>query len=318
LIRHSTDIYMLSLFAFDMIMATAKSMYVKWIHEGKVYTGDFCTAQGIVQQLGDTGSALATLAIAIHTFVVALWGIQPHQHSIAYAIVGLTWIFVCFFVGIGVSINTRGSNFYESPVGYWCWIGNHYLPEQLAGQYIWVWVTMVISFLAYTTLFFWARGNISVSQQHWWKFQVHSDTDVVQDIDPGGRRWRSFRMIVYPIVFAVIALPLSVVRWRSGFGGSKHHLPTATFAVEFLYSLSGVLNVLLFLFTRSDLLLPRNRLGVAPRLQMDLVGFPTVEGRQREGGHEPVPVVPFPGMNDTGWQLPTPEHNSNELNEEPP
>jgi hypothetical protein len=63
-----------------MIMATAKSMYVKWIHEGKVYTGDFCTAQGecrclcisfgdssdtftagIVQQLGDTGSALATL-----------------------------------------------------------------------------------------------------------------------------------------------------------------------------------------------------------------------------------------------------------------
>jgi hypothetical protein len=61
-------------------MALAKVIYVKWVHEGKVYTGDFCTAQGksarsfvsleeltnifvagILQQLGDTGSALATL-----------------------------------------------------------------------------------------------------------------------------------------------------------------------------------------------------------------------------------------------------------------
>ena len=69
----------ISLFAFDLIMALGKVLYVKWIHEGKVYTGSFCTAQGksqyssiwfgprtiifvgIVQQLGDTGSALATL-----------------------------------------------------------------------------------------------------------------------------------------------------------------------------------------------------------------------------------------------------------------
>src|ERR1700733_9555763 len=68
----------------------------------------------------------------------------------------------------------------------------------------------------------------------------------------------------YPVVFAVITLPLGAVRWSSGFGRKRHRLPTATFVVEFIYSLSGALNVLLFLFTRSDLLLPRNRLGVAP------------------------------------------------------
>jgi hypothetical protein len=59
-------------------MALAKVLYVKWIHEAKVYTGGYCTAQGkaivqvpqklsnasivgILQQLGDTGSALTTL-----------------------------------------------------------------------------------------------------------------------------------------------------------------------------------------------------------------------------------------------------------------
>ena len=63
-------------------MALGRVIDVKWIHEGKVYIGDFCTAQGksdyfptnraekyqsilflagIVQQLGETGSALATL-----------------------------------------------------------------------------------------------------------------------------------------------------------------------------------------------------------------------------------------------------------------
>src|SRR5882762_2850089 len=70
----------------------------------------------------------------------------------------------------------------------------------------------------------------------------------------------------YPIVFAVTTLPISVVRWKSGFGSIRRQFPTETFIFEFIYSLSGALNVLLFLFTRSDLLLPRNRLGQVPNI----------------------------------------------------
>jgi len=54
---------------------------------------------------------------------------------------------------------------------------------------------MFISFLTYTPLFFWARGNISVSPTHWWKFRMHQGKDVVQDIDPDGRKRRSIGMI---------------------------------------------------------------------------------------------------------------------------
>ena len=68
-------------------MAVAKVIYIKWVYKGKVYTGGYCTAQGmsshsliwfekvtnifgagIVQQLGDTGSALATLVGICVTF----------------------------------------------------------------------------------------------------------------------------------------------------------------------------------------------------------------------------------------------------------
>ena len=69
----------MSLFAFDIIMALGRVVDIKWIREAKVYVGGFCTAQGksdyfhtilvwessnatgVIQQLGETGSALATL-----------------------------------------------------------------------------------------------------------------------------------------------------------------------------------------------------------------------------------------------------------------
>ena len=55
-------------------------------------------------------------AIAVHTFVVVIWDVRPSQH-IAYAVVGLTWIFIAFFIAMTVSIHTQGSHFYETPVG---------------------------------------------------------------------------------------------------------------------------------------------------------------------------------------------------------
>jgi hypothetical protein len=125
----------------------------------------------------------------------------------------------------------------------------------------------------------------------------------------------------YPLVFAVVALPLSVVRWSTGFGSAE---PTATFAVEFIYSLSGALNVLLFLFTRSPLLLPRNKaktgngLGVAQN-----VIFTPSKSRFSETGRpdsailgardKPVPLGPIGLLcnHDVAWHLPS-QHCSNE------
>ena len=52
---------MLSLFTFDLIQAVGIVLHVKWVNEGMVYIGAYCTAEGTIQQLGETGVAIATL-----------------------------------------------------------------------------------------------------------------------------------------------------------------------------------------------------------------------------------------------------------------
>ena len=49
--------------------------------------------------------------------MVLFWGPPRHQHLVAYIVVGLTWLFIGLFITITVSINTDGTNFYDSPVG---------------------------------------------------------------------------------------------------------------------------------------------------------------------------------------------------------
>lgn len=115
----------------------------------------------------------------------------------------------------------------------------------------------------------------------------------------------------YPLVYSVIVLPLSVVRWITGFGADPHQMPSAaTFIVISIYGLSGALNAMLFLLTRSDLLLLGNvsnkGLGLAP-------GIILAAGTTRESGATDTDSTrtksrqPPLDVEDEGWQLPTVE-----------
>ncbi|KZP09505.1 hypothetical protein FIBSPDRAFT_679383, partial [Athelia psychrophila] len=251
LIKRPADIYMISLFTFDLIMAVGHVLDLRWVHDGNIPMGGYCTAQGIIQQIGETGSALATLAIAIYSVFAVLWGKLSRNFVAAYLVVGITWIFVAMLVSIGVPRYGRN---YETPDGFWCWIGKKHSIDRYLGEYVWMWAAMLVSFLAYTPLFFWARGNLRIAPAYWWKIRFHKIIPDEYNIDPDGQKRRAMGLIAYPLVFALIVLPLSVVRWTSDFGTSKHKLVVLTFATQFLHSLSGAFNVLLFLFTRSGLL----------------------------------------------------------------
>jgi hypothetical protein len=52
------------LFFADLVQALGAVMDVKWVNDGKVEIGNFCTAQGVIQQLGETGVAITTLVRA--------------------------------------------------------------------------------------------------------------------------------------------------------------------------------------------------------------------------------------------------------------
>lgn len=73
----------------------------------------------------------------------------------------------------------------------------------------------------------------------------------------------------YPVIYSILILPLSIVRWI-GFaqesGGKESHISAAaTMAVISIYGLSGACNVILLLITRPNSILFGNGVDYAPR-----------------------------------------------------
>ncbi|KAJ7141392.1 hypothetical protein C8R44DRAFT_763319 [Mycena epipterygia] len=251
LVPEPMDVLMLSLFVADLIQAIGAVMDVHWVHSGKVEVGSFCTAQGVVQQLGETSVAITTLMIALFTFVGVWWRKGLGATALATALIALTWLFVALLIGIGNVAHRGAHDLYESPTPYWCWIGQGYLGLRVLGEYFWFWLTLAVSAVSYLTLFLWARGNITVSETSWWRCTVHR-----RSASKNTTKRTSHAMIAYPACYCALILPLSVVRWI-GFvqehGGHQSAIPSAaTFAVISLYGLSGALNVTLLLYTRPN------------------------------------------------------------------
>jgi len=193
---------------------------VRWAHNGIVTVGPYCTAQGIIQQIGELGVALITLILTIHTFVVALWSVGSRARHFAFGIVALATLFVALWVGLGNGLHKH----FETPTPYWCWVGPAFQGERLAGEYLWLWIALFASVILNIPLYIWAKDRLSVHLE---------------------------RMLLYPLAYSIIVLPISIARWVS----SKDVPSAATFFSVCLFNLSGAINVLLFLIVRPQLLL---------------------------------------------------------------
>ncbi|KAF8274447.1 hypothetical protein EI94DRAFT_1713445 [Lactarius quietus] len=243
LLRVPADIYMLSLFVYDILQALGGILDVRWAHNGVVAVGPYCTAQGVIQQIGQLGVALITLIITVHTFVVALWNVGSRARRFAFGIVALASLFISLWVGIGNGIHKN----FATPTPYWCWIGPEYKLERLAGEYVWMWIALFASVIMYIPLYFWTKGRLSINPEKWYKFRL-SKSD-------GEYRLRraTLGMLLYPLAYSLMVLPLSITRW-SLFNDRKVSSAATFFGVA-LFNLSGALNVLLFLIVRPQLLL---------------------------------------------------------------
>jgi len=243
LLRVPADIYMLSLFVYDILQAMGGILDVRWAHDGVVTVGPYCTAQGVIQQIGQLGVALITLIITVYTFIVALWEVGIRARHFAFGMVALASLFVALWVGIGNGIHKN----LVTPTPYWCWIGPEYKLERLAGEYVWIWITLIASVIMYIPLYFWTKGRLSIDPEKWYKFRLgHSDGEYPH-------RRTALGMLFYPLAYSLMVLPLSVTRW-SLFNHKKVSSAATFFAVS-MFNLSGAINVLLFLIVRPQLLL---------------------------------------------------------------
>ncbi|KAF9001002.1 hypothetical protein BDQ17DRAFT_1358973 [Cyathus striatus] len=246
LIAAPIDVLMLSLFVADFLHGMGAAFDFKWIGEGKVEVGSFCTAQGVIQQLGTTGGAIGTLIIAIYTFVGVWWekGLGRRGILVAKVVVAVGWTFVALITLLGnLKVGIKDNHLFEIPTPYWCWINAHYSLLRLFGEYIWLWITLGMSTLIYLILYLLSRGIIiRRSEDPWWKFQLHKKGS------PGGSPRGIPSMLAYPVVFSILVLPMSFMRWIKF---SRVPAAAAT-AVDTIFCLNGVANVILLLKTRPN------------------------------------------------------------------
>lgn len=274
-LRTHIDAYLLSLLFADLLHAFGSIMDLKWVSEGHVYCGDYCSAQGAIRNVGSTGVALATMAIAIHTFAVIFFRwIPPRSNVIPAIVISIIWLFLILFVVLEAVTHP---NFY-TPTPYWCWISADIVPR-LVGQYIWLWLSSFVSIVLYILLFFSLRGNVTIDTDTWWNIKFHrapqltlrDDQISIGEAQPGSEaRSQAMSMLLYPALYTVLVTPLSISRWL-GYAMQQENPPRQLpFVVSMVsitvFGLSGLVNVALFMITRPKLLLfdrrPRDTITV--------------------------------------------------------
>jgi hypothetical protein len=84
---------------------------------------------------------------------------------------------------------------------YWCWIGPSHTPDRIAGEYIWLWSALAVSFALYLPLFLFKRGNIKILDAATpWKVTIqrrgHGDLERTANDDSfQGKRDHAFDML---------------------------------------------------------------------------------------------------------------------------
>ncbi|KIM24225.1 hypothetical protein M408DRAFT_242992 [Serendipita vermifera MAFF 305830] len=297
LIRTHVDAYLLSFLGSDLMQSLGAILDIKWAAERQVYCSPTCTAQGVIQVIGETGVAMATFAIALHTFLVIFfrWSPSPRHAWIWKVVIAFIWLYVSIYAIAGYAAHHGDANnltdldaFY-TPTPYWCWISGEFDAERITAEYLWLWIAAFASIILYTFLFFRVRGNITVDPQNWRRirFKLHrwtasdgTDTAGVGNayFDGAGRGARggeagktaareAMSMVWYPVTYTILVLPLSIVRW-STFRAKGQTEPAVPFAltsvVVTVFGLSGITNVVLILLTRKNLLLFGQRGVVNP------------------------------------------------------
>jgi len=231
----------------------------------------------------------------VQTFFT-IWWLRYLSRSTSVTINGIQFLFATLNVAIGFGIHTHPekNEYFAAPIPYWCWVGNDFKKERYGMLYGWYWVTLGVSLVLYLLLFllhhkifkpgtswYMPKADITLPTHSSHMRLGNSSTPgesshvlfhAVEPEEPSRKDQKLWSTILYPAIYCVIILPFSIVRW-SYFGkthpvGSRHW-PELTLITANIYSLSGVLNALLYLFTRASFFQPaRRREPGAPTIKM--------------------------------------------------
>jgi hypothetical protein len=237
----------LNLVLADLCQGTAFLVSFFWISKDAILAPtSACQAQGFLLHLGDVASAFFVLAIALHTYYTAVMS-RRVPYRIFGAMVIMVWLIVIFLTVVGLAIHQET---YFVRAGAWCWISSDYEPERLGLHYFWLFLSEFGLIVLYVVTFFQLRkktrsmfsedrvAGISVTNQ--------KSIDAVNRI--------TTLMMLYPLVYVVLTLPLSAARmWSMARGGASPGNVTNCVTGALLAS-CGWVDCLLYTLTRERLL----------------------------------------------------------------
>ncbi|KAG8968288.1 hypothetical protein FRC03_008154 [Tulasnella sp. 419] len=264
--RSSMDYLFVNLLFNDLIQSMGYVTILAWVRDGEVTPGPTCTAQGVLQHIGEVGSALATLSIAVYTFLALLlpWTVHnPERPWLMPLIVfGLISLFqLLMSVVPAVAIYDRPEDPFYGAAGYWCWIRSTHGGERLGLEYVILWFVAIVNTLLYIPLFLSLRGNLVVQplidsdSTGWWKISITwrrvSDEDKWSLGSEGRFKKLAKQMLAYPIVYILLILPITINRWAApNVPNWPNEVP---FFVCTVFALSGLVNAVLYVATRPSL-----------------------------------------------------------------
>ncbi|KAJ5082227.1 hypothetical protein N7532_011270 [Penicillium argentinense] len=224
----------------DFQQSLAFLICLKWIVTDKIKSGTAgCFLQGLWLQIGDPGSGLFVLAIAIHTFLLVVWG-RKMSYKVFVTFICSIWAFVALIVIIPLGM--YGADVYV-PSGAWCWINEDYETVRLWTHYIWIFLAEFGTVVLYAIMYFYLRRQIAASS-----ILGNSQLESLKRL----RRVVGY-MTIYPVVYIILSLPLAAGRMATANGNT----PSVTFfcCAGAIITSSGLVDVVLYTLTRRNLII---------------------------------------------------------------
>ncbi|GAA5894735.1 hypothetical protein JCM5296_002268 [Sporobolomyces johnsonii] len=227
----SHGILFVQLLFADLLQALGFMLNYEWVTLNAIppqtHPTGVCTAQALLIEIGDMGSAFSSLLICVNLFVVLV----PQKHIpmrvLAAAMVG-QWVAVGLLASVGSALVRDGVPFYGA-AGGWCWMSTIYQSERLWLHYLWVFVVAGAEFGLYAVIAYKLRFR-SVSAQL-----------------PGASDM-SWKMMSFPAAYIITVLPLSIIRC-GGMAGREWSVE-AQLAAGTIFTLAGAADCIIYTTTR--------------------------------------------------------------------
>ncbi|KAK2755584.1 hypothetical protein FQN54_006524 [Arachnomyces sp. PD_36] len=223
----------------DFQQAIGFFLSIVWVAKDSIHAPSAtCFIQGWTLQIGDPASGMFVLTIAVHTFFMVFMG-KRISHRMFVGCLVASWAFMALLVIIPTA--KHGVTTYV-PAGAWCWMSDKYPVERLWLHYFWIFLSEFGTVVLYIVMFYKLRQRLATSAA-----LSPNQTESLRRL----KRIVGY-MIIYPIAYVVLSLPLAAGRMSSARGKT----PDITYfcLAGAMMASSGLVDTILYTATRRALL----------------------------------------------------------------